>query len=711
MTNPDELKQLLLLSNPFKEGDLPIGGTRDEKVVREARQKLSTLTIGEINSTRLVDDGVSEALSRTLTRAIERHRAEEISHVPIGRLKAILTNRSALPWMERYRGGLSSEVIAAISKLMTDDELSNVARMLFNALPGNEIAIGSRYHFGSRIQPNSPGDDDEEVLFSVLEGLSYGCGDVILGVNPASDDVETIVRLEDLLRRVVERLQLPTRYSVLSDIVKQTTARERTRVDIGFQSLAGTSKALAGMVGLDADGIAELASGFEGLYFETGQGSEVTNGTAEGIDMVTLESRSYGLARAIRESCSNTDGPTKWMIVNDVAGFIGPELFRTADQLRRACLEDMFMAKLHGITMGLDVCATFHMGIDPIALQNLTAEIVERTAPAYLMAVAGNADPMLGYMTTSFREHPQLRKRFERHIASPMQQRLDSLGLWNVNGKANGRRDTASIYAAYMKAGGDKRTLETLSTEGTRRLSKLQERGFDLGIDDSYARPQTPSDKRMQAIYEHARKSLYASLDERPMKDVLPGHLKVRTRAADREEYLSYPSLGECISDEDTGRIHSLYSARRPQVQVVISDGLNANAINENLREFLPALHHWLTAQSLALGDHSIVVQNGRVRAGYHIGAILDVDAVVHLIGERPGTGLNMLSAYLTFGRDKAGQSRWSIDLDHSCTTAICGINRLAKHPLIAAQEIAKTVRRMFNERRSGVELGTKQVM
>ena len=166
--------------------------------------------------------------------------------------------------------------------------------------------------------------------------------------------------------------------------------------------------------------------------------------------------------------------------------------------------------------------------------------------------------------------------------------------------------------------------------------------------------------------------------------------------------------MGECISDEDIGRIHSLYAARRPQVQVVISDGLNANAVNENMREFLPALHHWLTAQSLALGDSSIVVQNGRVRAGYHIGAILDVDAIVHLIGERPGTGLNQLSAYLTFGRDKAGESRWSIDLDHSCTTAISGINRQAKHPLIAAQDIAKTVRRMFNERRSGVELGVK---
>ena len=145
----------------------------------------------------------------------------------------------------------------------------------------------------------------------------YGL-DVIIGLNPASDDVDTIVHLEDLLRRVVERLRLPTRYCVLSDIVKQTRARERAPVDVGFQSLAGTSKALAGMVGLDVDGILDLARGFDGCYFETGQGSAVTNGAAEGVDMVTLEARAYGVARHIQSATG------AWTIVNDVAGFIGP---------------------------------------------------------------------------------------------------------------------------------------------------------------------------------------------------------------------------------------------------------------------------------------------------------------------------------------------------------------------------------------------------
>src|SRR4029079_5725172 len=306
-------------------------------------------------------------------------------------------------------------------KVMTNEELATLSCKLFNPLRGNGVAIGSQGHFGSRIQPNSPGDDETEILLSILEGLAYGCGDVILGLNPASDDVDTIIRLEQLLQSVVERLELPTRFCVLSDIVKQTSARSRTRVDVGFQSLAGTSKAMSGMVGLNVDGLLDLASGFDGLYFETGQGSAVTNQAAEGVDMRTLEARAYGVARLIQQRTGS------WMIVNDVAGFIGPEVFRTGDQLLRACLEDTVMAKLHGITMGLDVCATFHMGIGPVELRTLTQHIVAQAAPAYLMAVAGNADPMLGYMTTSFREHPRLRRQTGRQITSAMQKRLTEL--------------------------------------------------------------------------------------------------------------------------------------------------------------------------------------------------------------------------------------------------------------------------------------------
>ncbi len=345
------------------------------------------------------------------------------------------------------------------------------------------MTIGSPQHLGSRIQPNSPGDNDEEILFSILEGLSYGCGDVIIGLNPASDDVDSVVRLEQLLEQVVRRLNLPTRYCVLSDIVKQREAQRRTRVDIGFQSLAGTSRTLAGMVGLDVDELVEIARHFDGLYFETGQGSSVTNGTAEGVDMVTLEARAYGVARHVRRSLDPSTSPACWMIVNDVAGFIGPEVFTTAGQLERACLEDVVMAKLHGITMGLDVCSTFHMGIAPRDLRDLTRRIARGAAPAYLMAVAGNADPMLGYLTTAFRDHAPLRSHAGRRMTTAMEQRLRALDVFNADGDRDG--DTtriARLYAAYMKAGGETRTSTTLEEQGARRLAALRERGLDLGL-------------------------------------------------------------------------------------------------------------------------------------------------------------------------------------------------------------------------------------
>jgi ethanolamine ammonia-lyase large subunit len=674
----NQLSQTFVLANEFKEGDLNVGGTRDDHVRHHARDALAALSLGDIARADFVEDQVTEALHRSLDPQL----AGKVGHLTVAEFKQILLSHQGASWIEQHRNGVSSEAVAAVVKIMSNEELGTLSRKLFNPLPGSGVAIGSEGHFGSRIQPNSPGDDETEVLLSILEGLAYGCGDVILGLNPASDDVDTIIRLEQLLESVVERLQLPTRFCVLSDIVKQTTARSQTRVDVGFQSLAGTSKAILGMVGLDVDGLLGLAPGFDGLYFETGQGSAVTNQASEGVDMVTLEARAYGVARLIRQQTGS------WMIVNDVAGFIGPEVFRTGDQLLRACLEDTVMAKLHGITMGLDVCATFHMGIGPDELRTLTEDIVVQAAPAYLMAVAGNADPMLGYMTTSFREHPRLRRQTGRQITSAMQQRLLEMST-----------NAHVLYAAYQKAGGDTRSLNTLRAEGTKKIRALAERGFDLGYgcDENYA--------RITAIYSNARRALYSIIDEAVIADSSPRYIRVRTRSFDRDDYLAHPATGEVIDGKDTARIQALYPAHRPQVQIVVSDGLNANAINENLRSVLPGVRRELLAAGHHVSETDIVIENGRVRAGYHIGSLLQAEMIIHLIGERPGTGIDTLSAYLTYGLDQSGQSRWTADFDHSQTTAVCGIHRRGKSPERAVEEIARLVDRMFAERCSGVAL------
>ena len=696
-----ELAQILVLANEFKEGDLLVGGTLDDTIRKDARERLAALRLTEIDSTILIEDSVSESLRKTIDQTI----AGGMSQLTLEQLKAVLLSSANSNWLNKHRDGLSSEVIAAVVRLMTNEELSYVARSIFNPLPGSGIRIGSQEHFGSRIQPNSPGDDEEEILFSILEGLSYGCGDVILGLNPASDDLDDIVRLEELLSRVRDQLELPTRFCVLSDIVKQDSVRARTPVDVGFQSLAGTAAALNGMVGLEIEGLIDIARGFNGLYFETGQGSAVTNGAAEGVDMVTLESRSYGVARQIRKETGC------WMIVNDVAGFIGPEVFRTGEQLLRACLEDSVMAKLHGLTIGLDVCSTFHMGIAPGQLHEITARVVEMACPAYLMAVAGNADPMLGYLTTSFREHPALRLQEKKRVASPMQSRLEQLGVMDQAGDLlENRSGAASLYAAYEKAGGDTRPFDSLVASGEKKLRVLQERGFDLGFAESgdFSAPSQLR-TRIDSIYGNARKALYAQLEDSVIRDSTANAVRVKSEAINREDYLSHPASGEIICKPDAAKIRLLYPERRPAVQFAISDGLNANAVNLNLREVLPQLRRSLIQSDFDVGEFDVVITNGRVRAGYYLGSLLDVPLIVHFIGERPGTGIDMLSIYLTYGRDSAGHTRWNPGMDHSVTTAICGIHRKGKPPIVAVEEAVACVKRIFDRRASGVELGRRK--
>jgi ethanolamine ammonia-lyase small subunit len=347
------------------------------------------------------------------------------------------------------------------------------------------------------------------------------------------------------------------------------------------------------------------------------------------------------------------------------------------------------------------------MGITPEALQHLTATIVQQAAPAYLMAVAGNADPMLGYLTTSFREHPRLRHNTGRQISTAMHQRLSALGILDSLGHGTAAAtQTADLYALYRQARGETHPLDTLRAEGQRQLDSLRQRGYDLGYGcgPGYAPPPEVA-TRLATLYAHARQVLYAPLEEGVLRAVAPQHLRVRTDAASRDEYLSHPPAGERICAVDAQRLTTLYPTRRPQVQLVLSDGLNAHALHENGRAVLPPLRRRLADLGCHVGTWDVVVDHGRVRAGYHIGALLQPEVVIHLIGERPGTGLNTLSAYLTYGRDPLGQSRWRLDLDHACTTAICGIHRHGKRPAVAAEEIVQCVQRMLERRCSGVAL------
>jgi ethanolamine ammonia-lyase small subunit len=261
----------------------------------------------------------------------------------------------------------------------------------------------------------------------------------------------------------------------------------------------------------------------------------------------------------------------------------------------------------------------------------------------------------------------------------------------------------ARLSALFEKAGGSRRSLASLEEDGLRRLLELQEQGLDLGIADA-----ARADARVEAIYTHARAALYAALDDAVLNDACGRWLPVRTIAGGRDQYLADPAAGERLCAEDARAVSALYPSHRPQVQMVASDGLNANALNEQLRGLLPALRRALVNDGRQVGETVIAVRNGRVRAGYEIGGSAGAEVVVHLIGERPGTGLNTLSAYVTYGRDETGALRWSRDLPHSATTAVCGIHRKGKPIEAAVAEVSSVVARIIRERRSGVALESR---
>ena len=235
-------------------------------------------------------------------------------------------------------------------------------------------------------------------------------------------------------------------------------------------------------------------------------------------------------------------------------------------------------------------------------------------------------------------------------------------------------------------------------------VSSLMGRPLGSGIGDGSAGEDARSaNARIDAIYANARIAIYAGLDESVITRISPRSLRVRSTSIDREDYLGHPASGEHIRVEDASKVRGYYSERRPCVQIVISDGLNANAVNENLGQVLPGVRKGLAG--VRIGDAEVVISNGRVRSGYEIGALTGAECVVHFIGERPGTGINTLSAYITYGLDSAGRSRWASDLDHSATTAVCGINRLGKAPEIAIDEIVRCVEKALQAKCSGTEL------
>jgi ethanolamine ammonia-lyase large subunit len=372
-------------ANAFKEGDAIIGvAAKDDEHRKVARMLLANTRLYQIDANPIFSDD----LHRAIISSIDETVAATLRDWTLGALRDYLLAKEEAD-IKAIMPGLSSDVIGCVVKLLSDEELTAIASKIFNALPGSNI--GERGYLGARIQPNSPTDNIDDIAWQVFNGFAYGVGDVVIGTNPVSSEPESVHAIEVALKDIVDTFGLSDvlPHCVLAHIDVQAEVEKKwpSSTALWFQSIAG-SDAANKTFDLSLDRLvkhADQRQGKFGMYFETGQGADFTNGHGQSMDMVLHESRKYGLARFLSLRIAAANGRRPWLHVNDVAGFIGPEVFRNRDQLVRCCLEDLVMGKLHGLCIGLDVCSTLHMDVSLDDL-DYCLERVAPANPAYLMA-------------------------------------------------------------------------------------------------------------------------------------------------------------------------------------------------------------------------------------------------------------------------------------------------------------------------------------
>ena len=701
-------KQILGAANDFKEGDEIVGVSAADETSRiNARLLLANTRVRDIDAHPLLSDQLGQLLQQDR----DSKASAETAQWTLGELKQFLLTRDEAS-IKSVMGGLSSDVIACVVKLMSNDELILVGAKVFNPLPGSQI--GTKGYLGARCQPNSPTDNVDDIRWQVFDGWAYAVGDVLLGTNPVSSDPRSIEAIERTLQDLLVTFGIDGAmpHCVLSHIdIQAEVERDRPGCTaFWFQSIAGSDSANATFdISVEKMlGHASRRTGRFGLYLETGQGADFTNGHGHGFDMVIHESRKYGFTRALTHKVAEAQAragsdPRPWVHLNDVAGFIGPEVFRTREQLVRCCLEDIVMGKLHGLCIGLDVCSTLHMDVSLDDLDWCLERIMPAN-PAYLMALPTKIDPMLGYLTTGFQDHVRLRERFGYRVNDRMWRFFQELEVIDSSGRPTQHfGDPLWVYLKYCRAKQDPRGDSEILAEGRLQIDAVRGHGvFVAEGHGQHAWDLNPAlDRDTRSIYLDAKKSIWKEL-EVPFIATIPRALQLSTQSVDRTEYILHPVTGERLSAASLDQLsdlrerhHGLYD-----VQVVVSDGLNALAIMDegHLAPFLGQLHQELARAGYRLAPEHIVLRCGRVRAGYQIGEVLFAGlagsrAVLHVIGERPGTGHHTFSIYITAPDGEVWGQAGAVD--HDITKVVSGVAATAIAPLRGADETVRLLNRL----------------
>jgi ethanolamine ammonia-lyase large subunit len=429
------LIELLAKASPARSGDVLAGCAADSDVERmAARWVLADVELSRFLAEHVVDPS-DDDVSRLIAESHDSATFAPIADLTVGGLREWLLETAALPdgadILTRVSSGLTPEMVAAVSKIMSNADLVTVARAT-RVVTAFRSTIGLPGHMATRLQPNHPTDDLHGVAASMLDGLLHGCGDAVIGINPATDDPDAAADLLRMIDRVREHYEIPTQSCVLTHVTTTLELIDRGEpVDLVFQSIAGTEGANRSfgvtlpMLAEAHAAASELRRGTVGsnvMYFETGQGSALSADAYRGVggkpvDQQTLEARAYSVARAFSP-----------LLVNTVVGFIGPEYLYGGREIIRAGLEDHFCGKLLGLPMGVDVCYTNHADANADDITTLLTLLGAAACP-FVITVPGGDDIMLGYQSASFHDAHYIRKVLGLAPAPEFQRWLHNTGI------------------------------------------------------------------------------------------------------------------------------------------------------------------------------------------------------------------------------------------------------------------------------------------
>ena len=638
------LKHVLGAADISKAGDRKAGLAASNEIEREAaRAVLSDLTLqhffdrplttihGQIDSVMRVNYDINHALFST------------ISHLTLGELKDELLQSNGAR-MREIGTALTGVMVAAITKLLDVHELIYLAKKLKHGASAKaRTTVGLPGTLSSRLQPNHPTDNLSGITLLLYTGLSMGSGDAILGLNPAIDKVANISATLQHLDKIRRDTGAPTQICVLSHIKTQLEClKSGAPVEIMFQSLAGTESTLTDEFDVTVElldhayhtmqtsgPLKEFAENF--MYFETGQGSELTYNKHDGMDMTTTEALCYGLARRYSP-----------FMVNNVTGFIGPETHLDNFEMMFSCLQDHFMGKLLGLPMGMAPCYTLHSQVT-LEGQQMATELLTAAGANFFMDVYLGADRMLAYFDTSGHDDQTLRETYNLRPAPEFLAWAITRGIFVEDADGNVLRgENWGKPEIFCASHGKVNTSE---------FQRLQESAPAIyGFDNAGARPSNKVSRLIKANQAIGREAIYADLRTTDLLSGELGNIQLRqlhTNAHTKAEHLNDAELGASLE-------HNILANLKPEhndVQIVISDGLSAEAIHHNIPELLPVLLDGLNSRKLNIGQ-PILAPYGRVKLAESIGDALQAQLVVTLIGERPGgdaLASRSMSAYFAY--------------------------------------------------------------